>query len=320
MRIFDRTFLITRVLYWLAAGVAAIGLVSALLAWELQRDRELALLRALGLTPAGGAALVVAQTLFMGAPRSWRRFPPGSPPRSCSPRCHQPARLRLADRSASECRAVHQRTRGSRSSPRSVAGLYPAWRSATRHLPRVCGKNEGSASSALAAALLAAGCRAAAETAELDRRAGFAQVLAPRAFSFPRDHGPHREFRQEWWYTHRQPGSGRWRALRLRADILPLRARAARGPGGCRRGRRRGHALRVAHPADLPGALRDHRCCPRALSQRPETRARRAWPRGRARRAAAGMDRRLVSCRGLGRPRERGGRAPPSMATPSSSS
>jgi predicted secreted hydrolase len=30
--------------------------------------------------------------------------------------------------------------------------------------------------------------------------AGFAQVLAPRAFSFPQDHGPHPQFRQEWWY------------------------------------------------------------------------------------------------------------------------
>lgn len=30
--------------------------------------------------------------------------------------------------------------------------------------------------------------------------AGFAQVLAPRPFSFPADHGPHPEFRQEWWY------------------------------------------------------------------------------------------------------------------------
>ena len=29
---------------------------------------------------------------------------------------------------------------------------------------------------------------------------GFAQVLEPRAFEFPRDHGPHPEFRQEWWY------------------------------------------------------------------------------------------------------------------------
>jgi putative ABC transport system permease protein len=66
MRIFERTFLITRVLYWLAAGVAAIGLVSALLAWELQRARELALLRTLGMTPAATAALIVAQTSFMG--------------------------------------------------------------------------------------------------------------------------------------------------------------------------------------------------------------------------------------------------------------
>jgi putative ABC transport system permease protein len=66
MRIFERTFLITRVLYWLAAGVAAVGLVSALLAWELARSRELALLRTLGLTPGATACLVIAQTLFMG--------------------------------------------------------------------------------------------------------------------------------------------------------------------------------------------------------------------------------------------------------------
>ncbi|MFO1428212.1 MAG: FtsX-like permease family protein, partial [Steroidobacteraceae bacterium] len=39
--IFERTFLITRVLYWLAAGVAALGLLSALLASELERSREL---------------------------------------------------------------------------------------------------------------------------------------------------------------------------------------------------------------------------------------------------------------------------------------
>jgi putative ABC transport system permease protein len=65
MQIFERTFVITRVLYWLAAGVAAIGLVSALLAWELERARELALLRALGVTPRGSAALILVQTLFM---------------------------------------------------------------------------------------------------------------------------------------------------------------------------------------------------------------------------------------------------------------
>ncbi|HET9391421.1 MAG TPA: FtsX-like permease family protein [Steroidobacteraceae bacterium] len=66
MEIFERTFVITRVLYWLAGGVAAVGLLSALLAWELERSREVGLLRALGLTPAGAALLVEAQAGFMG--------------------------------------------------------------------------------------------------------------------------------------------------------------------------------------------------------------------------------------------------------------
>lgn len=29
---------------------------------------------------------------------------------------------------------------------------------------------------------------------------GYAQVLAPRPFEFPLDHGPHLQFRHEWWY------------------------------------------------------------------------------------------------------------------------
>ena len=66
MSIFERTFVITRVLYWLAAGVAAIGLVSALLAWELERSHEIAILRSLGLTPGGAGLLIEGQTGFMG--------------------------------------------------------------------------------------------------------------------------------------------------------------------------------------------------------------------------------------------------------------
>jgi len=66
MSIFERTFVITRVLYWLAAGVAAIGLVSALLAWELERSHEIAILRSLGLTPGGAVLLIEGQTGFMG--------------------------------------------------------------------------------------------------------------------------------------------------------------------------------------------------------------------------------------------------------------
>ena len=33
-----------------------------------------------------------------------------------------------------------------------------------------------------------------------DDRAGFARAMAPRPFQFPADHGPHPEFRTEWWY------------------------------------------------------------------------------------------------------------------------
>src|SRR5512139_1461874 len=29
---------------------------------------------------------------------------------------------------------------------------------------------------------------------------GFARATAPRSFRFPGDHGPHPEFRHEWWY------------------------------------------------------------------------------------------------------------------------
>jgi putative ABC transport system permease protein len=67
LRIFERTFVITRVLNWLAAGVAAVCLLSALCAWELERARELAVLRSLGLTRRATAALIALQTAFMGA-------------------------------------------------------------------------------------------------------------------------------------------------------------------------------------------------------------------------------------------------------------
>jgi len=33
-----------------------------------------------------------------------------------------------------------------------------------------------------------------------DERAGFARAMAPRPFQFPADHGPHPDFRTEWWY------------------------------------------------------------------------------------------------------------------------
>ncbi len=77
MRIFDRTFIITRVLNWLAAGVAAVGLISSLLAWELERSRELAIVRSLGLTRGGTAVLIEAQTGFMGVAAMLAAVPAG---------------------------------------------------------------------------------------------------------------------------------------------------------------------------------------------------------------------------------------------------
>ena len=41
---------------------------------------------------------------------------------------------------------------------------------------------------------------ALAETLGTDGGAGFARVVAARPFAFPADHGPHPEYRTEWWY------------------------------------------------------------------------------------------------------------------------
>ena len=66
LEIFDRTFLITGVLRLLAGGVAFLGVLGALAALQLERRRELGVLRATGLTPRQVWRLVVAQTGLMG--------------------------------------------------------------------------------------------------------------------------------------------------------------------------------------------------------------------------------------------------------------
>jgi predicted secreted hydrolase len=57
----------------------------------------------------------------------------------------------------------------------------------------------GGWAAACAVALLTAAA-GAATTPEPTSAGDFAQALAPRPLVFPRDHGPHPEFRQEWWY------------------------------------------------------------------------------------------------------------------------
>jgi putative ABC transport system permease protein len=66
MELFDRTFTVTQVLRLQALGVAFIGILSALLAVQAERTRELAILRAIGLTPGQLKALVLLQTGFLG--------------------------------------------------------------------------------------------------------------------------------------------------------------------------------------------------------------------------------------------------------------
>ncbi len=66
LQIFDRTFVITDVLYWLAIGVAFIGILGAMLALQLERARDLAVLRALGMTPLQLGGMITLQTSVIG--------------------------------------------------------------------------------------------------------------------------------------------------------------------------------------------------------------------------------------------------------------
>jgi putative ABC transport system permease protein len=66
MRIFERTFTITEVLRWLAGVVTFLGILSALLALELERSRETGVLRAIGFAPRDVRRLVLAQTGLLG--------------------------------------------------------------------------------------------------------------------------------------------------------------------------------------------------------------------------------------------------------------
>jgi putative ABC transport system permease protein len=66
LEVFDRTFQVTAVLRLLAFVVAFVGVLSALMALELERARELGVMRAWGLEPAELRHLVATQTGLMG--------------------------------------------------------------------------------------------------------------------------------------------------------------------------------------------------------------------------------------------------------------
>ena len=66
LEIFERTFAITGVVRMLAVVIAFVGLLSSLLALSLERSRELAILRAIGMTPLEVARQLFAESAYQG--------------------------------------------------------------------------------------------------------------------------------------------------------------------------------------------------------------------------------------------------------------
>ena len=97
MEIFDRTFRITSVLRLVSGLVAFIGVLSALMALQLERARELGVLRANGLTPGQVWHLVTSQTGLMGLAAGPALDPRGPGARGDHDLRDQPALVRVDD-------------------------------------------------------------------------------------------------------------------------------------------------------------------------------------------------------------------------------
>ena len=66
MDVFEQTFTITDALRWLAAGIAFVGVFSALMALQFERTRQLGVLRAIGITPRQLTTLIITETGLIG--------------------------------------------------------------------------------------------------------------------------------------------------------------------------------------------------------------------------------------------------------------
>jgi putative ABC transport system permease protein len=66
LRIFDRTFAVTNVLRFLTVLIAFVGVLNALMAIQMERGREHAVLRAIGLTPRQAWGLVAGESAVIG--------------------------------------------------------------------------------------------------------------------------------------------------------------------------------------------------------------------------------------------------------------
>lgn len=66
LQVFDQAFAITRILQWLATGIAFIGVFSALMAIQLERSREFGILRSQGITPSQLTLLICTECGLTG--------------------------------------------------------------------------------------------------------------------------------------------------------------------------------------------------------------------------------------------------------------
>ena len=77
LEVFDRTFSITRAMQLLATTVAFVGILSALLSIELERQREMGILRSLGLTIKQLWTLILLETGLIGTTAGLLALPVG---------------------------------------------------------------------------------------------------------------------------------------------------------------------------------------------------------------------------------------------------
>lgn len=77
LAVFDRTFAITSAMQLLATGVAFIGVLSTMLSLQLEKQHEMGILRAVGLTARQLWGLVMLETGLMGASAGLLAMPAG---------------------------------------------------------------------------------------------------------------------------------------------------------------------------------------------------------------------------------------------------
>jgi len=78
LRVFDRTFGVTNVLRALTVLIAFVGVLNALMAIQMERGKEHAVLRAVGLTPRQGWRLVAGESAVIGAAAGLLAVPLGA--------------------------------------------------------------------------------------------------------------------------------------------------------------------------------------------------------------------------------------------------